>query len=67
MIKLKVPDMSCGHCASTIEKAVKSIDPSAKVAIDLGSSTVAVETEADESAICDVIRSAGYDNERLAA
>ncbi len=67
MLKLRVPDMRCGHCASTIEKAVKSIDPTARVAIDLGSSTVAIETKANEAAICDVIRSAGYDNEELAA
>jgi len=67
MLKLRVPDMSCGHCASTIEKAVKSIDPTAQVAIDLGASTVAVETKAGETAIRDVIRSAGYDNEELAA
>ncbi|QND64673.1 heavy-metal-associated domain-containing protein [Mesorhizobium loti] len=67
MLKLKVPDMSCGHCASTIEKAVKSVDPAAKVIVDLGSSMVAVETKADETAIRDVIKSAGYDNEKLAA
>ncbi len=66
MLKLKVPDMSCSHCVSTIEKAVKSVDPTAKVVADLGSSTVAVETKADETSICDVIRSAGYDNEPLA-
>lgn len=67
MLTLKVPDMTCGHCAGTIVKAVKSVDPGANVTVDLGSSTVAVETGADENAICDVIRSAGYDNERLAA
>ena len=66
MLKLKVPDMSCGHCASTIEKAVKSVDAAAQVAVNLGSSTVAVETKADETAIRDVIRSAGYDNELAA-
>lgn len=66
MLKLKVPDMSCGHCASTIEKAVKSVDAAAQVAVDLGSSTVAVETKVDETAIRDVIRSAGYDNELAA-
>lgn len=63
MLKLKVPEMSCGHCASTIEKAVKGVDPTARVAVDLGSSTVAVETTADEASIRDVIKSAGYDNE----
>jgi len=67
MATFSVEGMSCGHCASTIEKAVKSIDPTARVAIDLGSSTVAIETKANEAAICDVIRSAGYDNEELAA
>lgn len=67
MMRLKVPDMSCGHCVSTIEKAVKSVDPAARVAVDLASSTVAVETKADETAVRDVIRSAGYDNEPLAA
>ncbi|PBB89595.1 heavy metal transporter [Mesorhizobium sp. WSM3864] len=67
MLKLKVPDMSCGHCASTIEKAVRSVDPAAHVTVDLGSSTVAVETEADETAIRDVIKTAGYDNEKAAA
>lgn len=67
MLKLKVPEMSCGHCASTVEKAVKSVDPAARVDVDLGSSTVSVETSADENAICEVIRSAGYDNEKLAA
>ncbi|RWG19719.1 MAG: copper chaperone [Mesorhizobium sp.] len=67
MLKLKVPDMSCGHCASTIEKAVKSVDPAARVTVDLRSSTVAVETKADETTICDVIKAAGYDNEKAAA
>ncbi|MFC3325047.1 heavy-metal-associated domain-containing protein [Mesorhizobium cantuariense] len=60
MLKLKVPDMSCGHCASTIEKAVKSVDPAARVIVDLGASTVAVETKANDATIRDVIKSAGY-------
>ena len=67
MLKLKVPDMSCGHCVSTIEKAVKSVDPAANVKVDLASSTVSVETNADEAKIADVIKSAGYENEKLAA
>lgn len=67
MLKLKVPDMSCGHCVSAIEKAVRSVDPTARVAVDLGSSTVLVETKADETAVRDIIRFVGYDNEPLAA
>jgi copper chaperone len=67
MLKLKVPEMSCGHCAGAIEKAVKSVDSTARVVVDLGASTVAVETGADENAVREVIRLAGYDNEKLAA
>lgn len=67
MLKLKVPDMSCGHCASTIEKAIKSIDPTAKVKIDFASTTVAVETQASEKTISDAISAAGYNNTKVAA
>ncbi len=67
MMKLNVPDMTCGHCASTVEKAVKSVDPAAKVNVDLGSKTVTVDTVADETKVKDVIRSAGYENEKMAA
>ncbi len=67
MLKLNVPDMTCGHCASTVEKAVKSVDPAAKVNVDLGSKTVTVDSVADETKVKDVIRSAGYENEEMAA
>jgi len=67
MLKLNVPDMTCGHCASTVEKAVKSVDPAAKVNVDLGSKTVTVDSVADETKVKDVIRSAGYENEKMAA
>ncbi len=67
MLKFKVPDMTCGHCAQAIEKAVRSIDPKAKVKVDLGQKTVTVETTAREQTISEGVRSAGYENERLAA
>ena len=67
MLKLNVPDMTCGHCASTVEKAVKSVDAAAKVKVDLASKTVTVDSIADESKVKDVIRSAGYENEEIAA
>ena len=34
-MKLHIPDMSCGHCVATIDKAVKATDPSAIVRPDL--------------------------------
>ena len=67
MLKLKVPQMTCGHCAATIEKAVKSLDPAAKVQVDLGTKIVTVETASDETSVKDAIEAAGYDNEKIAA
>jgi copper chaperone CopZ len=61
MLKLKVPDMSCGHCAATIEKAVRSVDPAAKLAVDVGAQTVSVETGAAPATVREAIRSAGYE------
>ena len=66
MLKLKVPTMSCGHCTSTIEKAVKAIDPAAKLTPDLGSSTVLIESTAADAAVRAAIQTAGYENELLA-
>ena len=42
MYQFNVPDMTCGHCASTITKAVKSEDPDAKVEISLSNHLVKV-------------------------
>lgn len=67
MLKLKVLDMSCGRCASTIEKAVRSVDSAATVKDDLGASTVTVETTVDAGRIAEAIKLAGYPNENLAA
>ena len=67
MLKLKIPDMTCGHCAQTVENAVKSVDPAAKVEVDLAKKIVTVETNAPEQRIADVVRAAGYENEQLAA
>ena len=67
MLTLKVPEMTCGHCAQTVEKAVKSIDPNAHVKVDLGQKIVTVESTAQDQNISEVVRSAGYDNEKLAA
>ncbi len=67
MLKLKVPEMTYGHCAATIEKAVKSVDPAVRVQVDLSEKTVTVRTQEQDEKISEVVRSAGYDNEKLAA
>ena len=44
MLKWKVPDMSCGHCAATIEKAARSVDPAAEVDVDLTTNVATIAT-----------------------
>lgn len=61
MLAFQVKDMTCGHCASTITKAVKATDKDAKVRIDLAGQMVTVEpTEASAEEIRDAIAEAGY-------
>jgi len=57
----RVDDMTCGHCVSTITKAIKAADKDAKVTIDLAQHLVMVEpTEADAQELNDAITEAGY-------
>jgi len=61
MITFEVNDMTCGHCVSTITKAVKATDKNAKVSIDLATHRVAIETtEADSAQLSHAIKEAGY-------
>ena len=65
MLVLKVKDMSCGHCAATIEKTVKGVDTDARVGIDLSTKTVSVEGAADAAAIVAALDDAGYPSVRV--
>lgn len=61
MIAFKVNDMTCGHCVSTITKALKSADKDAKVTIDLARHLVMVELgEVEAQELRDAIAEAGY-------
>ena len=60
MYQFNVPDMTCGHCVSTITKAVKSEDPNAKVEIDLPKHLVKVQSALSQDEIARGITEAGY-------
>ena len=60
MLKLNVPDMSCGHCEAAVTKAIRSIDETAKVDVDLTSRTVAIESTADMQRIAAALEAEGY-------
>ncbi|WP_306565913.1 heavy-metal-associated domain-containing protein [Aquabacterium sp.] len=60
MLAFEVNDMTCGHCASTITKAVTAIDPGADVQVDLTRHVVNVVTAADAGVVQKAISDAGY-------
>lgn len=60
MITLKVPDMSCGHCAGVITKALKALDKDAQVAFDMHNHMVQVETAKAPQVVVDTMADAGY-------
>ena len=60
MIEIKVPDMTCNHCVSTITKAVKALDAAAKVDISLADHRVSVESKASQEDLVHCIAEAGY-------
>ena len=60
MIAFKVSDMTCGHCASTITKAVKALDAAAQVDISLAEHLVKVESKATKEDLAIAISEAGY-------
>jgi Cu+-exporting ATPase len=60
MYHYRVEDMTCGHCTSTITKAILATDKQAKVEIDLATKSVKVESTEDFEVIREAIVEAGY-------
>lgn len=60
MHQFSVGDMTCGHCASTITKAVKDADGKATVEVRLAEKRVAVASQLSQDEIAEAISEAGY-------
>ncbi len=63
MHHFQVSDMTCGHCAATIEKAAKSVDGDAVIRVDLASRTVEIESAEPAGRFAEAIGEAGYSPE----
>jgi copper chaperone len=60
MIELNLPDMTCGHCASTVAKTVALVDSTAKVEVDLNSKLVKISSNEDRQDFAEALTEAGY-------
>jgi len=65
MIEIKVPDMTCGHCASTITKAVKELDSAAVVEVSLDDHRVRIQSRSPRDDVVHAIAEAGYTPEAV--
>ncbi|MXQ13223.1 heavy-metal-associated domain-containing protein [Microvirga makkahensis] len=59
-LTLRVGDMTCGHCAGTIKRAVEAALPGTEVNADPASKLVSVRGTTDLSAVKAVVAEAGY-------
>jgi len=60
MIEITVKDMTCGHCASVITRAVKETDPAARCEIDLAARKVRIASVEPARDFVTAIAEAGY-------
>ena len=61
-MRFSVPEMSCGHCKSAIESAVKTVDPTAIIEFDMQNRFVAIDSGLDQGSLQSAMTSAGYDS-----
>lgn len=59
-LTLRVDDMTCGHCAGTIQKAVESTLPGTQVDADPASKLVSIRGTSDLAAVAAIVTAAGY-------
>ncbi len=59
-MRFHIENMTCGGCARSVSKAVKRVNPDARVNVDPVTRTIAVETGASAAAISKALADAGY-------
>lgn len=59
-MEFDIPDMSCGHCASAITQALKQLDASASISIDLPAKKITVQTTENRQTVAAALTEAGY-------
>jgi copper chaperone len=66
-MKIAVPDMTCGGCASAVERAVKLADAQAAVSVDLATKIVDIDSSVSVVRLMAAIEDAGFTPEPIAA
>ncbi|UWQ95522.1 heavy-metal-associated domain-containing protein [Rhodobacteraceae bacterium M385] len=61
-MRFNVPEMSCGHCKSAIETAIKGADPAATLDFDMPKRAIEIESSLAGSQLQSVMKDAGYES-----
>ena len=64
MLELTINDMTCGGCVGAVTRAIQQLDPQARVAVDLPTHHVSVESVASRERILAALADAGYTPEQ---
>ncbi|MFM0292171.1 MULTISPECIES: heavy-metal-associated domain-containing protein [Paraburkholderia] len=59
-MEFEVKDMSCGGCANSITHAVTTVNPDAKLNIDVAARIVKIESNLSSERLAAVIEAAGF-------
>ncbi len=59
-MQFQIENMTCGGCAKGVTKAIHSVDPQARVDIELTQKRVKIESLADQNAMVAALESAGF-------
>lgn len=60
-LTMKIDGMTCGHCVSTVDKALRKVDGVTVEKVDIGSATVSFNpSEVSEARIAESVSDQGY-------
>lgn len=65
MLKLYIPAMTCSHCAQKVENAIKSVDVSSALEIDVPARTASIKSATGEAGLLVALSSAGYPAQKV--
>ena len=60
MLRLQVPGMTCGGCAAAVRRALAPVAGIDEIRADPATHVVEVRGAAEEAAVCEALRAAGY-------
>lgn len=65
-MQFQIDNMACGGCARSVTRAIHSVDPQARVEVDLQLRRVTVESAADAATVAAVLADLGFPPRRAA-